>query len=371
MELFAMLSTYSEKELVDALMEPRLAPGNPDLDSLNSENFFKLGRVPLLNVNLVRALIDNGHLDVDAKMHTTGHRHPYLEKWDLGCTILHYAVMWANFELIDMLVEKNADVNLANHFTHQNIPLNSVFEYDNNDWDGSMRIRLLRALNAKGKLDIRATGNHTPLWDGMMLGYDVLNELILMGANVNEKMRRSFGLNRPDVTCWCAHLTVFTYAVVTGHLEVAWELKLRGADTEKHGSFQFGRGSQMRRLRALEYACLYGTIDELGQLLNIGVNVNAVDEEGRTALWKVAHKFDDDRHERIQMLINHNADVSIRCSSRIGGTTAFEIALNDAEELLMEQALARRRVLHAWALLRTPHNFPKELVEGMLLENGL
>ena len=366
-----MLSEYPEKELMDALMEPRLAPGNPDLDVLHPGNFFQLGRVPLLNVNLVRALIDNGHLDVDAKMHTTGHSNPYLHDGDLGCTILHYAVMWANFELIDMLVEKNADVNLANHFRNQNIPLNTVLEYDDNDWDVAMRIRLLRALNAKGKLDIRTTGFHTILCDAMCFGVEMLDEFILMGVDLNEKMRQTININRPTTTSTCAHLTVFFHAVVSGELEVAQELKQRGADTEKHGIFHFGTGSQMHRLRPLEFVCLYGTIGELRQLLNIGVNVNAVDDEGRTALWKVVENFGTFNHERIEMLINHNADVSIRCSARIGRTTAFEIALDDHERQYMEQALARRRVLHAWALLRTPHRLPKELVPRILLENGL
>ena len=371
MDLFATLSTYPESELMNALFDPRLAPGNPDLDLLNPANFLKLGRIPLLNVNLVRALIDNGHLDVNAKMQTTGDSLVYIHHKYIGCTILHFAVMWANFELIEMLVDKNADVNLANDFVYENVPLNAILNNKDFDWDSAMRIRLLRALNAKGTLDIRANGHHTPLWDAILLGVDILDEFILMGANVNEKMRETFHIDRPTTGSKCSHLTVFTYAVVLGRFDVAHALKRRGADTEVEGIFNLSLGGGIYSLRPLEFVCLYGTVGELERLLNIGVNVNAVDDVGKTALRRVAERLMPDRGRRCEVLIYHNADVSLRSSARTGMNTALEIGLNDEERLLMEQALERRRIFHAWALFRSPHQIPTELVPRILLQNGL
>lgn len=367
MDLFPMLSTYTRETLIDALFDPKLAPGNPDLALLNPENFFQLGRVPLLNVNLVKALIDEGHLDVDAKNNASG---PYLYGQIVGCTILHYAVMWTNFELIDMLVEKNADVNFANNFLYEYTPLETILD-DNSAWDSAMRIRLLRALNAKGNLDIRATGLNSPLWNAILLGIDMLDELILMGVNINEKMRCTFFIDRPTTTSKCSQITVFTFAVVSSRFDVALALKQRGADTEVEATFHFSQFGEIFHHRALEFVCMYGTVGELGRLLDIGVNVNAVDDEGRTALWRATELIHHNNWRKREMLIYHNADVSIRCSARTGRTTAFELARNDQDRQAMEQTLARRRALHAWALLQIPHRLPRELVPKILLENGL
>lgn len=357
--------------LIPSLFDARLVAGNANLDTSRLENFIGVAQIPLLDVNLVQALINSKHLDVNSRC-TTPHEH--LRGLEFGCTLLNYAVMWAHFELIEMLMDNGANVNLGNINHYGNTPLRTALERRNysQTWPSDLRIRLIRALNSKGKLAIPTTIDQDfhPVLEAYERGWNVFEEVLSMGVNIDETIPLTHIIGEPDDASKLSDMTLFMYGVVIGDYHLARAMKQRGADTQKTAIFNFYPYGPIMHLSPLEYAVECQSRMNLQSLLEIGVDINAVDREGRTALWKCASIRNPRFTPKCLTLIEHGADVSKRCGMALGNTTPLEIADGLRRDAML-QALERRRAVHVWGLYRQNTTIPNEMIRHILKENGL
>lgn len=370
MDLYPMLSANPDT-LIPSLFDPRLVAGNANLNTFTFENFIGVAQIPLLDVNLVRALINSKHLDVNSR-YTTPHEH--LRGLEFGCTLLHYAVMCAHFELIEMLMDNGANVNLGNINHYGNTPLRTALDqrYYSRTWPSDLRIGLIRALNSKGKLAIPMTIDQDfyPVLEAYERGWNVFEEVLSMGVNINETIPLAHTIGQPDDASKFSDMTLFMYGVVMRDYELARAMKQRGADTQKTAIFNFYPYGPIMHLSPLQYAVEYQSTRNLESLLEIGVDINAVDSEGRTALWKCASIKNPRFTPKCLTLIEHGADVSKRCGMALGNITPLEVA-DDGRQEAIRQALQKRRALHVWGLYRQNTKIPKELIRDILEQNGL
>jgi len=272
-------------------------------------------------------------------------------------------------------MDNGANVNLGNINHYGNTPLRTALEkrYYSRTWPSDLRIRLIIALNSKGKLAIPWTMDQDfyPVLEAYERGWNVFEEVLRMGVNINETMPLAHIIGEPDDASKFSDMTLFMYGVVIKDYDLARAMKERGADTQKTAIFNFYPYGPIMHLSPLEYAVQYQSRRDLESLLEIGVDINAVDSEGCTALWKCASIKNNPRYTpKCLTLIAHGADVSKRCGMALGNTTPLEI-VDGAHRDAMLEALERRRAVHVWGLYRQQTSISNELIQYILEGNGL
>lgn len=361
MDLYDALSMQTKEELVESLFDHAL---NNDMQIIDRRDYVTRAQIPLLHVDLVEALINNGLLDVNSRYYDM---HQRLVPYQRGCTLLCYAIMWGNIPLTEMLVRKHANVNLGQirefgEFRYT--PLSCAVDVEDYNHQWAHRIHMIQVLHSAGNLNFDV---YVPfsrhIFRHFLTYYDMnmLDELLALGADINTQFS--------DTGTTVGEINLFTYAVLRGDYDLARELKRRGANTDHVFMYYNFHKGELKRFTALQHfvADPNKTENQLNQLLDIGVGLNVTDHEGCTALWNLA------RENKIQMcvrLIEQGADVSIRCQERHGNSTALEVAFPDCRAA-MEQALHTRRMLHVRALHARSPALPKEMIQKIILENGL
>lgn len=137
-----------------------------------------------------------------------------------------------------------------------------------------------------------------PLTIASLLGHaEIVNSLLSAGAN-----HRGGGITNDESAPVTADLPLKT-ALVEGQTEVVERLLKAGSDPNV--VFTSGEGS----LPAIVQAAAYGDRDILAALIEAGADVNATNDEGVTALIEASG---DGHMEIVQMLLNHNADPTLK-----------------------------------------------------------
>ncbi|MCS4159265.1 ankyrin repeat protein [Salinibacter ruber] len=138
----------------------------------------------------------------------------------------------------------------------------------------------------------------SPLAIASLLGHaEIVNSLLSAGAN-----HRGGGITNDESAPVTADLPLKT-ALVEGQTEVVERLLKAGSDPNV--VFTSGEVS----LPAIVQAAGYGDRDILAALIEAGADVNATNDEGVTALIEASA---EGHMEIVQMLLNHNADPTLK-----------------------------------------------------------
>jgi len=369
MDLYDLLALKQRKDIVESLFDHTLVHGEENV--MPTHQYVGAVNIPLLNIELVEKLIDNGKLDVNSRYDD---RRNLLDSYQKKCTLLSYAVMWGNVPLIELLVRKNADVNLGSLLGNGNNPL--VFavlldEYTEN-WSLDLREQIVRALHAAGNLNFDVHSNrcsHVLLHIAWNFGCEMLDVVLSLGADINTNIASyqeytSFG--DKHLSFGVTDYNLFMYMIFMDDDDMAEELVERGADTEKTAKFFIQ--DECEALTMLHFAVKYSDAENASRLLYFGVDVNAQDECGFTCLWLAAH---ENMYGKISLLIKHGANENIRCKPEYGSSTPLEAAGGHVIRQCIFEAIRDRRLLHMLALARQNTKLPDDIMKKILQENEL
>jgi cytohesin len=233
----------------------------------------------------VQALLDAG-VDVNAKDEN-------------GQTPLHHAVRYDHKEIAELLIDKGADVNAKDN--SGNTPLDLAIRYEKFETadllrthDGKARTIFVVVTNGDlagvqalldAGVDVNAKDENswTPLHFAARHGHkEIVELLIAKGADVNAKDN---GDNTP-----------LNRATARNHIETADLLRTHGGNTAEE-------------LKALIDAARNDNLTGVQALLDVGVDVNAKDENS----WTPLHFAVVNGHKEIvELLIDNDADVNAK-----------------------------------------------------------
>jgi len=369
MDLYDLLTTRATDDIVDSLFDHTLLYSEENVEPIRQ--YVGAANIPLLNLNLVEKLIDNCKLDVNSRYRDTRN---LLDSYQKECTLLSYAVMWANVPLIELLVRKNANVNLGSLLGNGNNPLVFAFllEPYSENWSLDLREQIVRALHAAGNLNFDVHSNqcsHVLLHIAWNFESEMLDVVLSLGADINTNIvpyqqYTSFGDSH--LSFGVTDYNLFMYMIFMDDDDMAEELVDRGADTTKTAKF-FIEG-ECKALTILHFAVKYSDVGNMLRLLYFGIDVNMRDECGFTCLWIAAH---ENMYGKSILLIKNGANENIRCKSEYGSSTPLEAAGGSVTRQCIQEAIRDRRLLHLLALARQNIIFPDEITRRILQENEL
>ncbi|KAL7297984.1 hypothetical protein TKK_0008994 [Trichogramma kaykai] len=233
------------------------------------------------NLKVAKVLLDAGaiHLNTD---------------FDEEFGPLHMAVWYGYYDMVKIIIEAGADVNVVDEELSSPLHLAAKVE----EYAYEITKLLLDAGSNVNVVDHQAI---TPLhWAVSQGNYDVATLLLNSGANVDV-----IDLNFMTPLHWC---------VRENNLEFSHKMIEAGCDIDMVDS----NGST-----CLHYAVKANNIEMIKLLLSYGATPNCTDDQGHSPLhWAIR----ENRLEQVKMLIAAGADVNIMDDEDDEGLTALQIA---------------------------------------------
>lgn len=226
---------------------------------------------------------------------------------------LQYAVYWSDPNLVKLLLDKGADINLTDD--GDDTALMEAARSD--DPRNKVIIRLLLDRGA----DVRAGGNRALLNAAKEAGPEVVEMLLKKGADPNA---RNIVPDSGD----SAGDTALMYAAQGDFVKAVRLLLAAGADARAVN--ERGQTVLMKASRVDAGREVKNRVAMLELLLNRGVDVNARDKEGKTALMHAAYEWFTEaggvfsHPEILRVLLERGADVNAQDSQ---GQTALMTAI--------------------------------------------
>ena len=218
---------------------------------------------------VVRALLENG-ADVNDVIPADGTRRRGFggPAPRAGLSALHIAIMNAHYELAAALLDAGANPNA--------------------DVPGYTPLHTITVVRKPGVGD----NDPAPEGSGGMSSLDLVKRLVARGANVNAKMTKKVNLNNTRMNELGA--TPFLLAALTADAELMRTLAALGADpavTNVENSTALMMAAGLATRSPGEDAGTEGEVLEAVQAaLDLGTDVNAVDNNGETAIHAAAYK---------------------------------------------------------------------------------
>jgi ankyrin repeat protein len=261
------------------------------------------------HIDVVRALLEAGvkvnetlQPKEDRPATTVGTNYEPVKK---GMSPLMMAVENGHFELAIALVEAGADPN-----------------------DQRTGFTPLHAISWVRKPDASDAGGPPPIGSGRLTSLQFVHALVERGANVNARLGK--GVPRPSVSATMLGMegaTPFLMAADRADVPLMRELLKSGADSflpNADKSTPLMAAAGLGTANPLEEA---GTEDEALEavkvLLDLGADINAVDDKGDTAMHGAAY---GNFPTIVQLLADHGADVNIWKRPDTEGRTPLFIA---------------------------------------------
>jgi uncharacterized protein len=190
-----------------------------------------------------------------------------------GTTALHWAVRSDDTDLVDRLIRAGANVKTANRYGITPLHLACV------NGNASLIERLLKA--GADANEISSEGETALMTAARTGAVEAVKVLLAQGADVNAK------------ESWHGE-TALMWAVAQKHAAVARELIAHGADVNAHSAVNNWERQQSAEprekwlplggLTPLEFAARHGCVNCIPVLVEAGADVNAVDQDGISAL---------------------------------------------------------------------------------------
>ncbi len=223
---------------------------------------------------------------------------------DWGCTPLEHAVELGHFEIVQVLLKAGVDFYFVNSY-----PLSIAVE--------NSRLDIVSAfINSGADINIKLESDQTVLMDASgESNLETVKFLVEKGADVNAIREDGFSaimiaaiLGRKEIFDYLAPLTsnkLFEQAVKKLPEGLVYQERKSDKFTE---DFILAAGE--------------GQIDKVREAIKYGVNINAIDSEGNTALCFASYwgKLDV-----VKILLENNADLEMR-SEQTGLTALLEAA---------------------------------------------
>jgi uncharacterized protein len=253
-------------------------------------------------LDAVRTLLEAG-ADVNEIIPTEGRRRGYGGPAPrAGLSALHLAVLNAHFELASALLDAGADPNAT-------LP-------------GYTPLHALTVARKPGVGD----NDPAPPGSGAMSGIELAKKLVARGADVNAKMTRKVNLNNTRANELGA--TPFMLAALTADAELMMTLAALGADplavnVENSTALMLAAGLGTRSPG--EDAGTESEVLEAVQVaLKLGVDINAVDKNGETAMHAAAYK---NLPKVVKFLASRGARIGVWNKDNKFGWTPLAIAV--------------------------------------------
>jgi ankyrin repeat protein len=248
------------------------------------------GHMDAVKVLLAAGVDVNERINPDKDWRHTG----YSSRLRPDATALHVAIENGRFELAAYLLEAGADPNAADHVGYT---------------------ALLAIPNARRMP--AGDADPPPERTGRLTSLDLVRELAKHGADLNARMSGP-GLINLGVTVLGP--TAFLAAAQKSDVDFMKTLVELGADPlirdDRNRTVLMLAGAQM------------GTDDEVLSTMELalaaGVDINAVDDQGETAMHAAAYR---DRGEPIRLLAAKGADIRVWNRANEGGSTPLAIAV--------------------------------------------
>ena len=266
------------------------------------------GFTPLLfaaregRIDVVHALLAAG-ADVNAAVQADGEREPVPGGRMLrnGSTPLLVAVMNAHFDLAAMLLDAGADPNAA---------------------DAGYTV-----LHAMARVRKPGVGDNNPAPDGSgsMPSLDFVRKLVAHGADVNARMTERANLNATRFNELGA--TPFMVASLTADAEYMTLLAELGADmtlrNDENSTALMAAAGLGTRSPGEDAGTEAEVLEALRVLVELGADVNAVDDNFETPMHSAAYK---NLPKAVEFLADHGADIAIWNQENTFGWTPLTIA---------------------------------------------
>jgi uncharacterized protein len=253
-------------------------------------------------LDAVRTLLEAG-ADVNEIIPTEGRRRGYGGPAPrAGLSALHLAVLNAHFELASALLDAGADPNAT-------LP-------------GYTPLHALTVARKPGVGD----NDPAPPGSGAMSGIELAKKLVARGADVDAKMTRKVNLNNTRANELGA--TPFMLAALTADAELMMTLAALGADplavnVENSTALMLAAGLGTRSPG--EDAGTESEVLEAVQVaLKLGVDINAVDKNGETAMHAAAYK---NLPKVVKFLASRGARIGVWNKDNKFGWTPLAIAV--------------------------------------------
>jgi ankyrin repeat protein len=267
------------------------------------------GFTPLLfavregRADVVRELLAAGADPNDAVPASPGRRRPYGGRLpSAGTSALHLAVANAHFELAAHLLEAGADPNAAG--------------------PGYTALHAMTAVRKPGIGD----NDPAPEGSGAMSSLELVRKLAARGANLNARMTRRANLNNTRLNEMGA--TPFLLAALTADAELMRTLAALGADpslrnVENSTALMLAAGLATRS-PGEDAGTEAEVIEAMQVALDLGADVNAVDDNGETAVHAAAYK---NLPGAVKFLVSKGASIALWNTPNKFGWTPLAIAV--------------------------------------------
>lgn len=254
------------------------------------------------HLDVVRVLLHAG-ADVNEAIPLEGRRRGYGGRVPpAGTTPLLLAVMNAHYELASLLLDAGANPNV--------------------DATGYTVLHAITAVRKPGVGD----NDPPPDGSGTMTSIELIKKLAAKGANLNARMTKKANLNNTRLNEIGA--TPFMLAALTADAELMKTLAALGADptlTNTENSTPLMAAAGLATRSPGEDAGTESEVLEAVQvLLDLGADVNAVDNNGETAMHSAAYK---NLPQVVKFLAAHGAKIDVWNKNDKFGWTPLAIAV--------------------------------------------
>jgi ankyrin repeat protein len=279
---------------------------------INADADFKLrvpsGFSPLMfavrggHTGVVRVLLKAG-VDVNETVPVDGRRRGYGGRLPpAGATPLLLAVVNAHYELASLLLDAGANPNA--------------------ELTGYSVLHALTAVRKPG------VGDNDPPPDGSgnMTSIELVKKLAAKGANLNARMTKKANLNNTRLNEIGA--TPFMLAALTADAELLKTLAALGADTSltnvENSTPLMAAAGLATRSPGEDAGTESEVLEAVQVLLDLGANINAVDNNGETAMHSAAYK---NLPQVVKFLAAHGATIDVWNKNDKFGWTPLAIAV--------------------------------------------
>ena len=254
------------------------------------------------HTDVVRVLLKAG-VDANETIPVEGRRRGYGGRLPpAGATPLLLAITNAHFELASLLLDAGANPNA-------DLPGYSV----------------LHAITAVRKPGV---GDNDPAPDGSgsMTSIELVKKLAARGANLNARMTKKANLNNTRLNELGA--TPFMLAALTADAELLKTLAALGADTSlrnvENSTPLMAAAGLATRSPGEDAGTEPEVLEAIQVLLDLGADVNAIDNNGETAMHSAAYK---NLPQVVRFLATHGAKIDIWNKNDKFGWTPLAIAV--------------------------------------------